>query len=117
MPRIATTDPAITPEWNRATRYGAVLVIIICTVIAVRPLMTGTAVGHPRPVAPATAHHLTSGTAVGHPRPVTPANAHHLLRAACASALKGHYVFITDGTPRVNIPATCNPRRQVLQSI
>jgi hypothetical protein len=97
MPGIATTNPTIAPEWNRAFRYGAVLVIIICTVIAVRPLM--------------------SGTAVGHPRPVTPVTTHQLLRAACTRALKGHFVFISDGTSRGNIPATCNPRRQVLQSI
>lgn len=73
MPRIATTNPTIAPEWNRASRYGAVLVIIVCTVIALRPLMTS--------------------KAIGHARPVTPATTHHLLRAACASALKGHFVF------------------------
>jgi hypothetical protein len=107
----------IAPEWNRAFRYGAVLVIIICTVIALRPLMSGTAVGHARPGTPATTHHLINGTSVGHPRPVTPATTHHLLRAACASALKGHFAFISDGTSSMNIPATCNPRREVLQSI
>jgi hypothetical protein len=97
MPRIATTNPTIAPEWNRASRYAAVLVIIVCTVIALRPLMTS--------------------KAVGHARPVTPATTHHLLRAACASALKGHFVFISDGTSSVNVAATCNPRREVLQNI
>lgn len=97
MPRIATTNPTIAPEWNRASRYGAVLVIIVCTVIALRPLMTS--------------------KAIGHARPVTPATTHHLLRAACASALKGHFVFISDGTSSMNAAATCTPRREVLQNI
>jgi hypothetical protein len=97
MPRIATTNPAIAPEWNRALRYGAVLVIIICTVIALRPLLGGSAVGHARPVAPATTH----------PR----------LPATCASSLKGRFVFISEGPSTMNASARCSAQKPVLLSV
>ena len=97
MPRIATTNPTIAPEWNRASRYGAALIIIICTVIALRPLVGGSAVGRPRPVTPATTH----------PR----------LPATCAGPLKGRFVFISDGMASIKVPALCTVRAPVLQSV
>lgn len=97
MAPIATANDPIAPEWSRPHRYGAVLVIIICTVIALRPLM--------------------GGSAVGHPLPVTPATSHPLLPATCAAPLNGRFVFISDRPSTTEAPPACSPGTPVLLGV